>query len=55
MFSVITTTGEIVFRSKNDIEAFQFALSLHQASNVPHTIRVKDPDDTEVAFLSKVE
>lgn len=33
-----------VFTSKTDIEALQFALSLHQASNVTHSVEVFDPE-----------
>lgn len=36
-----------VFASQTDFEAVQFALSLHQASNLPHTIEVvrsRDPN-----------
>lgn len=33
----------VVFSSKTDVEALQFALSLHQASNVEHEITVHRP------------
>lgn len=36
--------GIEVFTSKTDIEALQFALSLHQASNVAHLIEVFKPE-----------
>lgn len=29
-----------VFTSKKDVEAIQFALAIHQSSNVPHRIEV---------------
>lgn len=41
--------AENLFNSANDIEAIQFAVALHQSSNVPHSIKVViDPQDDTV-------
>lgn len=42
-----------VFTSQTDLEAINFAVSLHQASNVTHVIRVFSPDDIEYVTLNK--
>lgn len=44
-----------VFTSKTDVEALQFALSLHQASNVPHKIYVTKPHPEEDALKKEFE
>ena len=49
----------VVFEAVLDIEAVQFALSLHQASNVPHTVdvwkcsSVSSLDDLSICSLIK--
>lgn len=47
----------LVFQSESDVEAFQFAMSLHQASNVSHCIVVKapagKPGATDFSFIKE--
>ena len=42
----------LVFNSDNDVQAFGFALGLHQQSNVAHVIYVRNAEGSLVATLT---
>lgn len=46
-------TKPCIAQFSSDIEAVQFALSLHQVSNVHHCIKVEDPQGEYVCHFFK--
>lgn len=44
-------SGVEIFTSQNDVEAIQFALALHQSSNLEHTIQVSKTHDPLITGL----
>lgn len=44
-----------IFFSDKDVEAIQFALSLHQASNLPHEIKVLKSTDPIITGADEIE